>query len=202
MIFIAHRVNNLNTLKLTPKHYGIEVDIRSKGEKLIIHHDPFSEGESFESWINFFEHSFLILNIKEEGLEDKIIHLMNKKNINNYFFLDQSFPFILKYSKKSSRRSAIRVSEFESIETAIKASAYASWVWVDCFSHFPLTKSEYTKLKKEGYKLCLVSPELQGRNSDKEIEEIFNFLKKNNMFFDAICSKKPNFWEDLYDSKQ
>ena len=46
----------------------VQVDIRSKGSQLIIHHDPFSDGEDFEEWINHYKHDTLILNVKEEVL--------------------------------------------------------------------------------------------------------------------------------------
>ena len=43
------------------------MDIRSEGARLIIHHDPFVAGESFDEWINAYQHGTLILNVKEEG---------------------------------------------------------------------------------------------------------------------------------------
>jgi len=41
MIIICHRVNTVHKLKKTNKEYGIEIDLRSFGNKIIIHHDPF-----------------------------------------------------------------------------------------------------------------------------------------------------------------
>ena len=41
MIIVQHRRNTINLLKETPVKFGVEVDIRSYGDKLIIHHDPF-----------------------------------------------------------------------------------------------------------------------------------------------------------------
>ena len=46
MKLISHRRNTIQDLNVTPKKYGVEVDIRSCGEQLIIHHDPFVAGES------------------------------------------------------------------------------------------------------------------------------------------------------------
>ena len=43
MRLIKHRRNTIEQLKETPTKYGIEVDIRSFGEKLIINHDPFAK---------------------------------------------------------------------------------------------------------------------------------------------------------------
>ena len=67
MKIIAHRINKIEQLQALPNEYGAEV--RSKGSQLIIHHDPFSDGEDFEEWINHYKHDTLILNVKEEGLE-------------------------------------------------------------------------------------------------------------------------------------
>jgi len=44
MKLIAHRRNTIAELEATDPKYGIEVDIRSHNNALIIHHDPFSVG--------------------------------------------------------------------------------------------------------------------------------------------------------------
>jgi hypothetical protein len=48
MKFTAHRKNTLEKLNASPKEYGAEVDTCSYGNKLVIHHDPFIEEESFK----------------------------------------------------------------------------------------------------------------------------------------------------------
>ncbi len=48
MNFIYHRRNTIKELQTTPNEYGVEVDIRSSHGQLIIHHDPFANGENFE----------------------------------------------------------------------------------------------------------------------------------------------------------
>ncbi|MBT6472144.1 MAG: hypothetical protein HOK52_12925, partial [Candidatus Marinimicrobia bacterium] len=100
---ILHRVNTKGALLKTPKELGVEVDIRSKGNQLIMHHDPFQDGEDFEDWLGVYEHGILILNVKEEGLEGRLIELMSKYNIDDYFFLDQSFPFLVKTSNDKEK---------------------------------------------------------------------------------------------------
>jgi len=130
MKFISHRRNTIEELKATPTEYGVEVDIRSDNGKLVIHHDPFASGDDFEEWIKHYEHSTLILNVKEEGLEARLIDLMKQHEITDYFFLDQSFPFLIKWSKLGERHCAVRVSEFESIETALTLAGKIDWVWI------------------------------------------------------------------------
>lgn len=197
MIFISHRRNTIAELVNTPSIYGVEVDIRSFGNKLIIHHDALVDGLDFEEWIEHFQHKTLILNVKEEGLEASLIEIMKSKNIQDYFFLDQSFPFLIKWSKLGENRCAVRVSEFETIETALTLSGLVDWVWVDCFTRFPLSSDDANRLKRAGFKLCLVSPELQGRSSDSEIIEFIENININKILPDAVCTKRIDLWEEL-----
>ena len=43
MIFIKHRVNKIRDLKKLNKEYGVEIDIRSNGKNLYLHHDPYKK---------------------------------------------------------------------------------------------------------------------------------------------------------------
>ena len=70
---ILHRINSVELLKKIPMNFGVEIDIRSNRDNLILHHDPFEEGELFEDWLKFFDHGTLILNVKE-GVEDMLIN--------------------------------------------------------------------------------------------------------------------------------
>lgn len=195
MKLISHRRNTVAELLATDTKYGVEVDIRSEGDRLIIHHDPCVPGESFNEWIDKYRHGTLILNVKEEGLEARLISLMESKGIDDYFFLDQSFPFLIKWSKAGVHKCAVRVSEFESIETVLTLAGKVDWVWVDCFNYFPLTEQDAQKLKRAGFKLCLVSPELQGRDANVEISKLVSLLRERNIVADAVCTKRPDLWE-------
>jgi hypothetical protein len=197
MKIIAHRRNTINELNASPTKYGVEVDIRSCGDKLIIHHDPFVDGESFDDWVTAYRHGTLILNVKEEGLEARLIALMKSHGIDDYFFLDQSFPFLVKWANMGERRCAIRVSEFESIVTVLTLAGKVDWVWVDCFTRFPLSEDDARRLKGAGFKLCLVSPELQGRDAATEIPQLAKLLVERNIQADAVCTKRPDLWEQV-----
>ena len=195
MNLIRHRRNTLQELADTPMQYGIEVDIRSQGDRLVIHHDPYVNGTSFDAWIDSYRHGTLILNVKEEGLEPRLIALMQAKGIDDYFFLDQSFPFMMKYADAASGRSAVRVSEFESVETALTLAGRVQWIWVDCFTHFPLSATDAARLQAAGFKLCLVSPELQQRNAEDEIPALRALLRERGITAEAVCTKRTDLWE-------
>ena len=193
---ILHRVNTKQDLLTTPIGFGVEIDIRSNGDKLYLCHDPFSSGDSLEEWLELYNHGVLILNVKEEGLEDRLTKLMQKFRIDDYFFLDQSFPFLIKSASKGENRCAVRVSEFENIETAMKLSGKIDWVWIDCFTRFPLTAKDAKRLQIDGgFKLCFVSPELQGRMDKDYIKEYRDGIKSLGISGDAVCTKHPELWE-------
>lgn len=193
MELIAHRRNRVAELRDTPTDQGVEVDIRSFGNRLIIHHDPYVEGEDLEDWIEGYRHGTLILNVKEEGLEARLIDLMAAKGIERYFFLDQSFPFLIRTARAGVRRCAVRVSEFESIETALAVAPLIDWAWVDCFTRFPFDGEAARRMTDAGLKLCLVSPELQGR-STSEVAEMRRLLEREGIVAEATCTKRPDLW--------
>lgn len=194
MKLIFHRRNTLAELLATPTDYGVEVDIRSFGERLVVHHDPFVEGEDFVTWIDHYRHCTLILNVKEEGLEQRLLGLMAERGIKDFFFLDQSFPFLLKTARLGERRCAVRVSEYEHIDTALTLAGKIDWVWVDCFNRFPLSDADANRLRQAGFKLCLVSPELQQRTEEGEIPALRALLAERGIVPEAICTKWPERW--------
>lgn len=190
MLKIAHRINTIKQLRETPVEYGIELDLRAFEDKLVLHHDPFQQGELFEDLLKEYKHAWIILNTKCEGMEDAILLLLKKYNITNYFFLDLSMPFLVKYMLKGEKNIAIRYSEYEPIEIANAFAGKVNWVWIDCFNDLPLNQETYQQLKQH-FKLCLVSPELQGFPLSR-IEEFK--LQTSKMEIDAVCTKRPDLW--------
>ena len=193
MLIIHHRRNSINLLKNTDIRFGVEIDIRSWKDKLIINHDPFKKGIELTKWLEFYNHKILVLNIKEEGLEKEVIKLMNKFNISNFFFLDQSMPFLINTIKSGESRSSLRVSNYEILENVLNFEGKIDWVWIDIFESIPLKKSDFKTLNKLGFKTCLVSPELQGYG-ESMLKTVQDFLKRENIYLDAVCTRYPTKW--------
>jgi hypothetical protein len=194
MKIIAHRRNTLAELMATPRELGVEVDIRTRGDRLIMHHDPFADGEEFATWIERYRHGMLILNVKEEGLDERVLELVHRQRIEEFFFLDQSFPLLMKTAQRGERRCAVRVSEYEHIGTALALAGRVEWAWIDCFTRFPLSGAEAARLRDAGFRLCLVSPELQQRTADDEIPALRGVLSEQGIAADAVCTKWPARW--------
>lgn len=190
MEYIAHRINTIEELQQTPKEYGVEVDLRDFDDRLILQHDPFKDGEDFEEFLKYYNHGTIILNIKSEGIEHKVIEYIREYNVEKYFFLDSSFPMIYFLSKNNEKNIALRFSEYEEMDTILAMAGKVKWVWVDCFSKLPINSEKYALLKKNGFKLCLVSPELQ--KQDEKLELYRLDLNEKGIIFDAICTKIYN----------
>ena len=194
-LIICHRKNTVKELIKTPNKYGVEIDVRSYKNKIILNHEPLRNGEIFENWLKNFNHQFLIVNVKEEGLEKYLKIILKRKKINNFFFLDQSFPFLIKTLNSNEKRCAVRFSEYEDIKTIKNLKQKPKWVWVDHFTKFPLKKSTFNFLKKNKIKICIVSPELVKQTTKRIILNLKNYLKKEKIHIEAVCTKNPNIWD-------
>lgn len=195
MRIFQHRINTIEQLSLVSTEFGVEIDLRSNGGSLFLSHDPFMHNlVRFEDWLTSYHHYGIIVNIKEEGLEDEILRLLKDHAVEDFFFLDQSFPYLVRTLKQGEYRCAVRVSDFESAETARSLNPMPEWVWLDSFTGDWQHLSEINNLVSQGYKTCLVSPELQGRKLDKERDQIVNVLDTLDVKLDAVCTKNPEVW--------
>lgn len=191
MEFIAHRINTVKELRELSTEYGVELDLRDDlNGRIYIQHNPFEPGEDFEEYLKEYHHGTMILNVKSERIELKILELLPKYDVKSYFFLDSSFPMIKLLSDKGEYNIALRFSELEGLDTIRNMAGKAKWVWVDCFTKLPINYDNYLELKALGYKLCMVSPELE--TQPEKLEEYKECLSKEGVVMDAICTKSYN----------
>jgi len=191
MLYIQHRVNTIEQLQQTPAHYGVELDLRDRGDRLVLQHDPFKDGQDFEEYLRHYGHGLMILNVKSERIEHRVLEFVRTAGIPDYFFLDCSFPMIRTLVALGEHRIAIRFSEHEPIESALALAGQVDWVWVDCFTRMPLDDCSYGLLKQH-FKLCAVSPELQGR----DVATIAAYREQLGRYpMDAVCTKRPDLWQ-------
>lgn len=191
MEYIAHRINTIKELKELDSRYGVELDLRDNlNGRIYISHNPFEEGEDFEEYLKAFNHGTMILNIKSERIELKVLELLKTYDINKYFFLDSSFPMIKLLSDMGEYNIALRYSELEGLDTIRNMAGKAKWVWVDCFTYLPITYEIYKELKELGYQICIVSPELEGK--PEKLKEYKEQLNRDGIEMDAVCTKYYN----------
>jgi hypothetical protein len=198
VMLIAHRINTLEALKALQPDTPIEFDVRESDYECSVRHDAFKPGSSLVKFLPYLKTRFCIVNIKCEGIEHYILNLFKLYEIENFIFLDCSIPMIHKLTQQGESRIAVRWSEYESLESVLSWAGKVQWIWVDCFTKYPLTKQTFDQVCNLGFKLCLVSPELQGRCHD--IEPYCTMLLENSIHPHAICTKLHNFhcWSKLY----
>lgn len=197
-IICSHRVNSAAVLGTVDEKYGVEMDLRSHGEQIHLVHDPFVLGEKFEEWLDAYHHAFIVLNVKEEGLEDRIMEILNRRGINAWAFLDQSVPFLVRTLRGGESRCMVRVSEYESIETALSLPNRPDWVWLDSFTGGLPSAADIRRLHDHGFQMMVASPELQGRDLAAEISGITELFVSAGVPLAGVCTKRPEVWNSAY----
>lgn len=191
MRLIAHRINTFAELYTLPEDCPIEFDLRDSAGEVIVTHDPFTTGPLFSEFAPLLKGRFCIVNIKSEGIEWKVLEVLKKNGIEDFFLLDCSIPMIHKLTQKGENRIAIRFSEYEPLESVLCWSGKVKWVWMDCFTKLMARKQDMELFKLCKMNVCLVSPELQGRPDD--IDVYINILAEQGISVDAVCTKATNF---------
>ena len=104
MEIIIHRINTIKELKKIPINFGIEIDVRSHKDKIILNHEPYKDGDLLINYIENYQNGTLILNIKESGIEEDVLEIVkNSKKVKNFFLLDIEIPYIFQCIKKKKK---------------------------------------------------------------------------------------------------
>jgi glycerophosphoryl diester phosphodiesterase len=144
--------------------FGTETDVRDWNGSLVISHDP-PTGRPLllEVLLDQYQRSGggapLALNIKADGLCDRLQSSLAEHGISNYFVFDMSVPDALQYVRRRVPFFT-RQSEYE-----VQPSFYgdAAGVWMDCFEREWMDAAQMERHTDAGKTVCLVSPELHGR---------------------------------------
>lgn len=172
--------------------FGTETDVRDFNGKLVISHDiprkeEISLEEFFQIFISYDITLPLALNIKSDGLQEPLMNLIKKYNIQNYFVFDMSVPDALGYLKKEMNVYT-RQSEYEQVPSFYSAS---KGIWLDEFLSNWITKDKIQNHIDNNKSICIVSPELHQRSYKDE----WNTYKGNfdiaNSTIVNICTDKP-----------
>src|SRR4051812_2679386 len=114
-----HRINTVAELDAVPATLGIEFDLRSSGDRVIVTHDPFTEGPTIEEYFPHVGVRPCIFNVKCEGIEARVREVAARNGIEDYFMLDLSVPAAVKLARAGETRMAVRYSELEPAASAL-----------------------------------------------------------------------------------
>lgn len=183
MDILKHRVSSIEQINPT---LGLEIDVRDFETNIVVSHDPPTNKNIKFSEIlkKLSKKQLLAINVKSVEIETELKNILDENNITNYFTFDWPIPSMFKAIDRDLH-TAFRLSEYE---TTLFPNC--KWVWIDSFHKIWYDNPYLESLKKQNYKIALVSPELHGRQ--KELKQFRNSVNFN--LVDAICTDKPEYW--------
>jgi len=153
--------------------FGTEVDLRDHNGKIVISHDPPSgSAVSVDELLAVYAGSDLTIavNIKADGIGQDVKEAFTKANV-RYFCFDMSVPQTVQFAKQGVPFFS-RQSEYELTPTFYDDCA---GVWLDAFNSEWYGLSDIRSHLFNRKEVCLVSPELHGRNH----EPLWRLLKED-----------------------
>ena len=172
--------------------FGTETDVRDFNGELVISHDIASEESmSVDSFLKLYKSVNdtlpLALNIKSDGLQLKLIELLKRRSVKNYFVFDMSVPDGLNYLK-TGLNIFTRQSEYE-----LNPSFYekAQGVWLDEFHAHWITEEVLIEHINNNKLVCIVSPDLHKRTYLNEWKNYKEYDKTMNFKNVMICTDYP-----------
>jgi hypothetical protein len=185
-----HRVNTVDALCATPCDLGVECDLRADGDRVILAHDPFTGGPRLEEYLPHVGPRPCIFNIKCEGIEERVLALAAQHRVEDFFLLDVGVPAAVRLLRRGEGRMAVRWSEYEPPELALRWRGLARWLWVDCFTAWPGGDDAWAAVA-QAFSVCLVSPELQGHGTETIGTRRATLGSRP---YHAVCTKRPDLW--------
>jgi len=167
--------------------FGTETDVRDHHGQLVISHDmPKGCELPLTGLIDRLNHRHLPLaiNIKADGLVAPLTQFMKTAGVHDWFVFDMSIPDMRSYLQAGAPVFA-RMSEVE------KNPAYFQetiGIWLDAFSSIWYTCDDVLALLKHGKRVCVVSPELHGREFSSLWQMLLPLSKETQLM---ICTDHP-----------
>lgn len=179
--------------------FGTETDIRDFNGDLVISHDiADSNSISVEEFLKCYnKHNCsgtLALNVKADGLQEKVKKQLEAYEIKNYFFFDMSIPDTIGYMNANLNFFS-RQSEYEPIPPFYEK---CNGIWLDAFIDIWFDETLITKHITNGKTVALVSPELHKRDQIsfwKMLKDAELHLKENII----LCTDFPEHATKFFD---
>lgn len=143
--------------------YGTETDVRDCAGRLVIAHDmPNGDEMSLDDLLDIMggRNLPLAINVKADGLAAAISAKFAERGHTNWFVFDMAVPDMRGYFN-AGVSTYTRLSDVEPTPAWLEK---ADGIWLDHFSNGHFSNSQIVKHLNQAKKICVVSPELHGRD--------------------------------------
>jgi glycerophosphoryl diester phosphodiesterase len=166
--------------------FGTETDVRDLAGELVVAHDPPRGGETpWREVLAMFHGTGLPLavNIKADGLAPLLQEAFAQVQV-AWFAFDMSGPETVRYAKAGLPFYA-RHSDVEPEPILYREAA---GVWLDDFTGGWISTEAILRHLDAGKAVCVVSPELHGRDPRAVWEELAKFRSEARV---TLCTDRP-----------
>jgi hypothetical protein len=144
--------------------FGTETDVRDCAGRLVISHDaPLGNEMTFETFLGIYSEYDrtlpLALNIKSDGIAQRMASVLVERDIVNWFTFDMSVPDAIT-QLKAGIPAFLRRSEYEP-ESVLEEDSPG--IWLDAFKSCWYTSADVEGYLQRGKTVCMVSPDLHKR---------------------------------------
>ncbi len=153
--------------------FGTELDLRDLAGRLVVSHDP-PGANALPAEVLFGIHDGidpqlpLALNIKADGVQQLLLPIVGDGTLRNVFLFDMSVPDAVQWL-----RTPLPVfTRHSDVEREPAFYDQAAGVWLDGFRSDWWDASVIARHVDAGKKVCIVSPELHGREHRKVWERL------------------------------
>lgn len=171
--------------------FGTETDLRDLGGALVVSHDPPADGAlSIDALLaTYFAHDNrlpLAINVKSDGLQSMLCQVLENRGPANYFVFDMAVPDALGWL----RRGVPAFTRQSELESQPAFYSQAAGVWLDSFFGEWWDAATVRGHLNAGKNVCIVSPELHGREPRAAWEKLATFDFRNDPRV-MICTDYP-----------
>lgn len=171
--------------------YGLETDFRDCCGEIVISHDPpFPGAMKASTFLALWQElagsdAWLAINIKSDGLQKLLTQLLSEYGVQRHFVFDMSVPDTLRW-QAAAIPYFVRHSEVEPQPVLLNR---AGGVWLDAFESDWWGVDIVEDYLQSGLKVCVVSPELHGRNHSDAWQRLLPLRNSPGLM---LCTDVPD----------
>ncbi|RMO98186.1 hypothetical protein ALQ33_02733 [Pseudomonas syringae pv. philadelphi] len=167
--------------------FGTETDVRDVAGQLVISHDMPVGGElTLDALLGIMagRNLPLAINVKADGMSLALRETFARHGHTNWFAFDMAVPDMRSYLQEK----VLTYTRLSDVEPSPAWIDQAAGVWLDGFDSEWFSNQVIDDLLARGKRVCVVSPELHGRNGLALWQQLRELNSQNRL---TLCTDTP-----------